>query len=180
MAKIPDYVTVRETAAGRRYEVRIEVGGADGKRRQQRRRFRTLQAAKDAYAEGRGDRSRGTQVSPTELTLRQAIDSYLDALHVRPTTLTGYVCSLRPAVAVLGDRPVQSLRREDFEKLVRDLQAGECPRPSGGSRSSCGRRCRPSPARGRLRRSGRCWRGCGRCSSACCRTAPSPGTWWRW
>jgi integrase len=120
-------VKLVDTTAGRRYEVRIEVGGADGKRQQKRRRFARLQDAVDAYAASRGDRSRGTQVSPTELTLREACEAYLDALHVRANTRTAYTAALRPAVTVLGERPVQKITRADIERLVRDLQAGGVP-----------------------------------------------------
>ncbi|HUH71210.1 MAG TPA: site-specific integrase [Mycobacterium sp.] len=127
MARIPDYVKLVETARGKRYEVRIEVGDPAGKRRQQRRRFERLQDAIDAYAEERGDRARGTQITPTELTLQQACEQYLDALHVRANTRSAYTHVLRPAVTVLGDRPVQKITRADIERLVRGLQAGGVP-----------------------------------------------------
>ncbi|MEB3020889.1 hypothetical protein [[Mycobacterium] crassicus] len=63
-----------------RDEVRIETGKRDGKRQQQRRRFDKLQDAIDAYNGERGDRSRGVQVTPTSVTLRQAVDAHLNAL----------------------------------------------------------------------------------------------------
>ena len=52
---------------------------------------------------------------------------HLDALHVRANTRTAYTNALRPAATVLGDKSVQSIRREDYERLVRDLQEGGVP-----------------------------------------------------
>lgn len=130
MARIPSYVKVITYPSGEtRYEVRIETGKRDGKRQQQRRRFAKLQDAIDAYNAERGDRSRGVQVTPTGVTLRQAADAYLDALRARPNTVTAYGAVLRPAIARLGDRPVQELRREEIEKLASDIAIK--PVPSG-------------------------------------------------
>lgn len=128
MARIPDYVKVVTTPSGStRYQVRIEAGKTDGKRQQQKRRFTKLQDAIDAYNAARGDRSRGVQVSPSGVTLRQAADSYLDSLSSRPNTITAYAAVLRPAIARLGDRPVQEIRREEIEKLAADIAKGKVP-----------------------------------------------------
>lgn len=127
MAKIPDYVRVVELPSGRRYEVRVETSGGSGRRQQSRKRFRTLKEATDFFATVRGDRASGTHTAPSDLTLRQAVDAYLDSLSVRPNTVNAYTGALRPAIAVLGDQPVQSLRREDFERLVRRLLKGGVP-----------------------------------------------------
>lgn len=128
MARIPPYVKVVTTKGGEtRYQVRIEVGKVDGKRQQQKRWFTKLQDAVDAYNAERGDRSRGVQVAPTGVTLRQACDDYLDALPARPNTVTAYAAVLRPAVERFGDRPVQEIRREEFERLVADVTAKAVP-----------------------------------------------------
>jgi integrase len=128
MARIPDYVQVVTTPNGStRYQVRIEAGKTDGKRQQQKRRFTKLQDAIDAYNAARGDRSRGVQVTPSGVTLRQAADGYLDSLSSRPNTVTAYAAVLRPAIARLGDRPVQEIRREEFEKLAADIAKGKVP-----------------------------------------------------
>jgi hypothetical protein len=70
--KIPSYVTVREFPSGRRYEVRLEVTGADGVRRQSRKRFHTLKEAVDAHATVTAGRAAGTFTTPSELTVKQA------------------------------------------------------------------------------------------------------------
>ena len=77
MARIPDYVKVIDLDSGRRYEVRPEVTGADGKRQQKRKRFKTLKEAVDHYTAIAGDRGRGIHVSPSELTVEEAVDSWL-------------------------------------------------------------------------------------------------------
>ncbi|SIL98932.1 gp41 protein [Mycobacteroides abscessus subsp. abscessus] len=128
MARIPDYVKVVTTPSGStRYQVRIETGKLAGKRQQQKRRFAKLQDAVDAYNAARGDRSRGVQLTPTDVTLRQAADAYLDALRSRPNTVTAYAAVLRPAIERLGDKPVQEIRREEFEKLATEIAKGKVP-----------------------------------------------------
>lgn len=128
MARIPSYVKVITTERGEaRYQVRVEAGKVDGRRQQQKRRFAKLQDAIDAYNAERGDRSRGVQVTPAGVTLRQAADAYLDAMSARPNTVTAYAAVLRPAIARLGERPVHVIRREEIEKLVADVTAGEVP-----------------------------------------------------
>lgn len=133
MARVPDFVKVITYPSGtRRYEVRVEVGKAGGKRKQKQLRFAKLQDAIDTYNAERSDRSRGVQVTPTGVTLRQAADAYLDALPARPNTITAYAAVLRPAIARLGDRPVQELRRDEIEKLAADIAVKAVP--SGGWR----------------------------------------------
>lgn len=80
LARISDYVKVIDCLSGaRNYEVRLEVGKIDGKRKQKQLRFAKLQDAINAYNSERGDRSRGVQVSPSDVTLRRAADEYLDS-----------------------------------------------------------------------------------------------------
>ncbi|MGV0596781.1 hypothetical protein [Mycolicibacterium porcinum] len=129
MARVPGYVKVVTLPSGAtRYQVRIETGRRDGKRQQQKRRFAKLQDAIDAFNASLGDRSRGLQVAPSGLTLRQAADGYLDSLFaLRPNTVASYAAVLRPAIARLGDRPVQEIRREEFERLAADIAVGTVP-----------------------------------------------------
>jgi len=81
-----------------RYQVRVEAGKVDGRRQQQKRRFAKLQDALDFCNAERGDRSRGMQVTPTGVTLRQVSGAYLDALSARPNTVTVYAAVLRPTI----------------------------------------------------------------------------------
>nr|WP_232785637.1 site-specific integrase [Mycobacteroides chelonae] len=124
MARIPDYVKVIDLDSGRRYEVRPEVSGADGKRRQRRKRFKTLKEAVDHYTAIAGDRGRGIHVAPSELTVEEAVDSWLLGQRIRPKTMSAYVTSLRPIVDHLGKRTVQAVTKDDIEGVVQALRAG--------------------------------------------------------
>ncbi|MBN7442622.1 site-specific integrase [Mycobacteroides abscessus] len=124
MARIPDYVKVIDLPSGRRYEVRPEVTGADGKRRQKRKRFKTLKEAVDHYTAIAGDRGRGLHVAPSELTVQEAVDSWLLGQRIRSKTMSAYVTSLRPIVDHLGNRPVQSITKDDIESVVQALRTG--------------------------------------------------------
>ncbi|AGM27408.1 putative site-specific recombinase [Mycobacteroides abscessus subsp. bolletii 50594] len=121
---IPDYVKVIDLPSGRRYEVRPEVTGADGKRRQKRKRFKTLKEAVDHYTAIAGDRGRGLHVAPSELNVQEAVDSWLLGQRIRSKTMSAYVTSLRPIVDHLGNRPVQSITKDDIESVVQALRTG--------------------------------------------------------
>ncbi|WP_162145460.1 tyrosine-type recombinase/integrase [Mycobacteroides abscessus] len=110
--------------SGRRYEVRPEVTGADGKRRQKRKRFKTLKEAVDHYTAIAGDRGRGLHVAPSELNVQEAVDSWLLGQRIRSKTMSAYVTSLRPIVDHLGNRPVQSITKDDIESVVQALRTG--------------------------------------------------------
>ncbi|OHU53803.1 site-specific integrase [Mycobacteroides chelonae] len=104
--------------------MRPEVTGADGKRRQKRKRFKTLKEAVDHYTAIAGDRGRGLHVAPSELTVQEAVDSWLLGQRIRPKTMSAYVTSLRPIVDHLGNRPVQSITKDDIETVVQALRTG--------------------------------------------------------
>ena len=127
MAKIPEFVTPIDLPSGRRYEVRVETTGADGKRMQSRRRFRNLKAAIDYHSGITADRSRGVHVAPSELTVRQAVDSWLLGQRIRPKTMSAYITSLRPIVDHLGAKKVQDITKDDIESVVQALRAGTSP-----------------------------------------------------
>lgn len=124
MAKIPEFVTPIDLPSGRRYEVRPEVTGPDGKRQQKRKRFKTLKEAVDYYNGIAADRGRGVHVAPSELTVQQAVDSWLLGQRIRPKTMSAYVTSLRPIVDHLGNHRVQSVTKDDIESVVQALRAG--------------------------------------------------------
>ncbi|TDZ77342.1 site-specific tyrosine recombinase XerC [Mycobacteroides salmoniphilum] len=124
MARIPDYVKVIDLPSGRRYEVRPEVTGTGDKRRQKRKRFTTLKEAVDHYTAIAGDRGRGIHVAPSELTVQDAVDSWLLGQRIRSKTMSAYVTSLRPIVDHLGNRPVQSITKDDIEAVVQALRTG--------------------------------------------------------
>ena len=124
MARIPEYVTVVDLKSGRRYEVRVEVTGPDGHRRQSRRRFEILRDAVEHYSEVAADRSRGVHVAPNQLTVRQASDDWMAGQRLTVKAHSAYVTALRPWVDALGDRPVQTIKKADIERVVTTLIEG--------------------------------------------------------
>ncbi|MGC7358320.1 hypothetical protein RA989_20935, partial [Mycobacteroides abscessus subsp. massiliense] len=71
-----------------------------------------------------GDRGRGLHVAPSELTVQEAVDSWLLGQRIRSKTMSAYVTSLRPIVDHLGNRPVQSITKDDIESVVQALRTG--------------------------------------------------------
>jgi integrase len=125
MARIPDYVQVLDLPSGRRYEVRVDVTGSDGRRQQSRRRFPSLKEAIDHYSGVTADRGRGVHVAPNQFTVRQAVDAWLAGQRIRPSTNSAYINALRPVVDHLGDRPVQTITKADIETVVTALRNGK-------------------------------------------------------
>lgn len=126
--KIASYVTVREFQSGRRYEVRLEVTGPDGRRRQQRRRFLSLKEAVEAHAKVTTERASGTHVAPAELAVKAACEEWLAGKRIKPTTHAAYSAALAPVIEKYGTRTAQSITKSDVEKLVKELREGTGPR----------------------------------------------------
>ncbi|KAF0967240.1 site-specific integrase [Gordonia sp. YY1] len=124
MARRPDWVKVVETSAGRRYEVRVHGQRPDGSRFQHKKRFDTVEAAVKWRSTVVSELGHGTHVAPSEITVRQAVDSWLIGQRIRPKTVSAYITSLRPLVDALGDRPVQQVTKADIEKVVTALRDG--------------------------------------------------------
>lgn len=124
MARRPDWVKPVETSKGRRYEVRVHGARPDGSRFQNKKRFETVEAAVAWRSTVVSELASGTHVPPSELTVKQAVDSWLLGQRIRPKTMSAYVTSLRPLVDALGDRRVQLVSKDDIEKVVQELLAG--------------------------------------------------------
>lgn len=113
-----------ETAAGRRYEVRVHGTRPDGSRFQHKKRFRTVDEAVKWRSTVVSEVGHGTHVPPNELTMQAAADSWLAGQRIRPKTMSAYVTALRPLVDALGDRTAQSITKTDIEAVVQSLLAG--------------------------------------------------------
>jgi integrase len=111
-----------------RYEVIVDLGFGDDRRRQTRRRFRTETEARAFLNPVLGDKARGTHVAPSGLLVKDAVARWLRSRRVDPKTLDIYTNHLRPVVEVLGDRTVQSIDKDDIEDLVQALIDGTTPR----------------------------------------------------
>ena len=80
-----------------RYQLTVDTGMVDGKRKQLRRRYTTEKEARAALAEIQGQVAAGTYVQPSELTVGQACADWLRSRHkIRPTTAAGYEFMLQP------------------------------------------------------------------------------------
>ncbi|MGE2714228.1 site-specific integrase [Mycolicibacterium litorale] len=118
-----------------RYQLTVDVGVVDGKRKQLRKRYPTEKAAREALDQIRGDVARGTYVHPTKTTVAQACDDWLASKHrLKPSTLHGHRVSLGPVFAVLGDIEVQKLTKRHVDDLVIALRAGGLKSPTGKDR----------------------------------------------
>jgi integrase len=118
-----------------RYQLTVDTGVVDGKRKQLRRRYRTEKEARAALAEIQGQVASGTYVQPSTLTVEQACADWLRSRHkIRPTTAAGYEYILQPVRSELGALAVQDLTRRHIDDLIVKLRNGELVRPGGRAR----------------------------------------------
>ena len=118
-----------------RYQLTVDTGIVDGKRKQVRRRYRTEKEARAALAEIQGQVASGTYVQPSTLTVEQACADWLRSRHkIRPTTAAGYEYILQPVRSELGALAVQGLTRRHIDDLIVKLRHGELVRPGGRAR----------------------------------------------
>ena len=120
-----------------RYQLTVDVGVVDGKRKQLRKRYKTEREARAALDAVRGDVAKGTYVHPSKITLTQAFEDWLASKHgLKPSTLHGHRVNLAPALAELGEVEVQKLSKRHLDDLVTALRAGGLASPTGKSRKS--------------------------------------------
>lgn len=120
-----------------RYQLTIDTGIVDGKRKQLRRRYRTERDARAALAEIQGQVNAGSYVQPSTLTVEQACADWLRSRHkIRPTTAAGYEYVLQPVRSELGELVVQDLTRRHIDDLIVKLRAGSMERPGGRARKA--------------------------------------------
>lgn len=118
-----------------RYQLTVDTGSVDGKRKQLRRRYATEKEAREALAEALGQVAAGNYVHPSTVTVEQACADWLLSRHkIKPTTAAGYEYMLQPVRTELGEKPVQKLTRRDIDDLLRKLQEGGLRRPDGSRR----------------------------------------------
>jgi integrase len=118
-----------------RYQLTVDTGMVDGKRKQLRRRYNTEKEARAALAEIQGQVATGTYVQPSTLTIEQACADWLRSRHkIRPTTAAGYEYILQPVRSDLGEMAVQDLTRRHIDDLIVKLRSGKLARPRGRAR----------------------------------------------
>jgi integrase len=110
-----------------RYEVTLDAGThpVTGKRRQTRKRYKTLDEATAAHAHITSEVDAGTYVARSAVTVDQLCADYLAGRHkLRATSLSKLEYDLAPLRERHGDLPVQALTKRHIDDLVRDLVAG--------------------------------------------------------
>jgi integrase len=131
-------VEIKQRGTGRlavRYQLTVDTGYVNGKRKQLRRRYETEQEARKALAEIQGKVSSGTYVQPMTLTVEQACVEWLNSRHkIKPTSAAGYEYVLQPVRSELGDMPVQKLTRRHIDDLIVKLRQGGLERPNSRQR----------------------------------------------
>jgi integrase len=107
-----------------RYRFIIDVGKRpDGKRDQRCFTNPSLREARAERAKIISDRSRGTLVKRTKITLAQAIDDWLTGRrNLRRSTQRNYADSLELAKVRLGHIQLQDLTKAHLDRLVTELQ----------------------------------------------------------
>lgn len=130
MARLPGYITRVEGKRGPVYEARINATLPSGKRLQNRKRFTTVDAAKDWHSSTMAELAAGTHTAPSDLTVRQAVESWLTAksARVKPTTADAYTAALAPVVDRYGNTKVQAITKLDVELLITELRTGTTER----------------------------------------------------
>ncbi len=90
-----------------------------GKRKQLTQTFGRKKDADAEIARIQHQSNEGTYVAPSKLTLNQVLDGFLTSagFEKEEGTRSNYGHALKPARERLGDRPVQSITREDIEAL---------------------------------------------------------------
>ena len=120
-----------------RYQLTVDTGSSDGKRKQLRRRYRTEKEARTALAEIQGQVNAGNYVQPSTLTVDDACADWLKSRHkIRPTTAAGYKYVLQPVRSELGGLGVQDLTRRHIDDLIVQLRDGTLERPGGRPRKA--------------------------------------------
>jgi hypothetical protein len=133
-------VELAERRGGRpvvRYQLTVDVGAVDGKRKQLRKRYSTEAEARDALAKIQGDVTKGTYVHPTDRTVKAAVDDWLAGKRAAgraESTTDGYAEKLTVVVDQHGEMEIQKLTKRHLDDLVTDLRKGGLPSPLGVSR----------------------------------------------
>ncbi|MFL0278084.1 tyrosine-type recombinase/integrase [Mycobacterium sp. SMC-19] len=126
MARLPKHVTRVDTGDGVRYEVRIHGSRSDGSRFHHKRRFKTPAEATAWHSKITSELAEGTHTAPSDLTVKQAIETWLKSksARVKQTTSEAYTAALQPVVDRYGDVKVQKITKHDVEELVTELRTG--------------------------------------------------------
>ncbi|MFV8172420.1 MULTISPECIES: tyrosine-type recombinase/integrase [Mycolicibacterium] len=126
MARLPSFITRCPGKRGVTYEARISYVAPDGQRVQPKRRFKSVDEARDWHAKTMAELAAGTHTAPSDVTVRAAIEAWLTAksLRVKPTTFDAYSAALQPVIDRYGDVRAQAITKHDVEVLITELRSG--------------------------------------------------------
>ncbi|RDH76371.1 site-specific integrase [Mycolicibacterium moriokaense] len=111
-----------------RYELRVDTGIVNGKRKQIMRRFKTEREARNELATTLAAVVDGSYVHANKLTVDAAIDAWLASKHsIKASTRNGYKVWLAPVRGVLGHVELQQLTKAHLDTLIVRLRAGDVP-----------------------------------------------------
>ncbi len=111
------------------------VNAASGQRQQTKRRYATLEAARDALSEIGSQARTGTFVARAVLDVEQACTDYLAGRHnLRQTAAAKLAYDLAPLRERYGDTPVQQLTKPQLDALVADPVRGGSVTAKGRTR----------------------------------------------
>lgn len=117
-------ITLIRNAGGVVYRAVCDTAKPGEKRKQVRRTFPTLTAARDWVRATREQVAQGSYLAASKITLAELAESWLASKRdIRPITLNGYAGALRPFIDRLGARPVQTITRADIEQAVTWMSA---------------------------------------------------------
>ncbi|UNQ40913.1 site-specific integrase [Prescottella equi] len=109
-----------------RYEVLVDTGYVDGKRKLHRKRFKTEAEARTELSTVQAKVKGGSYVHPNLITVEDACAKWLESKHrIKASTLRGYKVWLAPLRKELGDTEVQKLTKHDLDTLIGKLRRGE-------------------------------------------------------
>lgn len=130
MARLPSFITRIDGKRGPVYEARVNATLPGGKRLQNRKRFATVDEAKDWHATTSASLAEGTFTPPSDLTVKEAVEAWLAAksARVKPTTGDAYTAALAPVVDKYGTSKVQAITKHDVEALITELRTGTTER----------------------------------------------------
>lgn len=127
MANLPKGVEKITYESGTvRYEARVDAE-VNGTRRQQKRRFKTVKEASDYLKQARADAVAGRLVPTTGLTVKRAVEEWLEAQQLAPAARAAYAAALAPVVERYGKKKAQSIEKRHVVDLIKDLREGNGP-----------------------------------------------------
>lgn len=123
-------------SGAKRVEVVIDAGHdpATGKRRQVRRRFKTIDEAKTAYTTMAAEVQAGVFVHRSSSTVEAVCQAWLAGRRVRPSTKANYTDVLKPVIAAYGQMSAQKLTKAHVDDLMTALAKGGLLKSNGKPR----------------------------------------------